>query len=121
MKSLTIKSILIIPIIALLFSSCKKGDKNWGPDIYEPDPSFKVVGYLSGGSFDRIDELEIEKLTYLNLAFANPNKDGMLVCDGGFDVKPVVKKGHDAKLKVFISLAGGGRPDTVAECRGRHD
>jgi hypothetical protein len=113
MKSLTIKSILIIPIIALLFSSCKKGDKNWGPDIYEPDPSFKVVGYLSGGSFDRIDELEIEKLTYLNLAFANPNKDGMLVCDGGFDVKPVVKKGHDAKLKVFISLAGGGRPDTV--------
>ena len=113
MKSLTIKSILIILISFLLLSSCGSEKTKWGPDIYKPDTTFKVVGYISSWSFDRIDELEIEKLTYLNLAFANPDKDGNLICDGGYDVKPVVKKGHDAGLKVFISLAGGGKPDTI--------
>jgi chitinase len=113
MKSLILKPLLIITVSLLLFTSCNKGGKNWGPDIYKPDTTFKVVGYISGWSFDKIDELEIEKLTYLNLAFANPDKDGNLVCDGGFDVKPVIKKGHDAGLKVFISLAGGGKPDTL--------
>ncbi len=113
MKQLTFKSLLIIAISLLLCSSCNKGTKNWGPDIYKPDTTFKVVGYLSSGSFDRIDTLEIGKLTYLDLAFGNPDKEGNLVCDGGYDVKPVAKKGHDAGLKVFISLAGGGRPDTV--------
>jgi len=113
MKSLRIKFILTILISIPLFASCGSGKTKWGPDIYIPDTTFKVVGYISGWSFDRIDELEIEKLTYLNLAFANPDKEGNLLSDGGFDVKPVVKKGHDAGLKVFISLAGGGRPDTI--------
>jgi len=108
-----VNSLLIISIILLVCTSCKQGKKDWGPDIYQPDTTFKVVGYISGWSFDKINELEIEKLTYLNLAFANPDKDGNLVCDGGFDVQPVIKKGHDAGLKVFISLAGGGKPDTV--------
>lgn len=112
MKSLFFKSLLIVLITSSFFSSCNRGVK-WGPDIYVTDTTFKVVGYLSGGSFDRIDELEIEKLTYLNLAFANPDKDGNLVFDGGFDVTPVIKKGHTAGLKVFISLGGGGKPDTV--------
>lgn len=73
--------------------------------------SFKVVGYLSGGNFSRIDELELNRLTHLNLAFANPDQDGNLVFDGGFDIAPVVKKAHAAGLKVFVSLAGGGKPD----------
>ena len=73
--------------------------------------SFKVVGYLSGGNFRRIDELELNRLTHLNLAFANPDKDGKLVFARGLDIAPVVKKGHAAGLKVFVSLAGGGRPD----------
>jgi GH18 family chitinase len=71
------------------------------------------VGYLGGGNFDKIDSLELNKLTYLNLAFGNPDKDANLVFDDNFDIPPIVKKGHDAGLKVFISLAGGGRPDTV--------
>ena len=113
MKTSELESLMFAIISFLLITSCKTENHNWGPDIYKPDTTFKVVGYISGWSFDRIDSLEIEKLTYLNLAFANPDKDGNLVCDGGFDVKPVIKKGHDAGLKVFISLAGGGRPDTI--------
>ncbi|MBI5010040.1 MAG: glycoside hydrolase [Bacteroidia bacterium] len=113
MKNLSIKPLLAILASGLLSFSCNTGDKDWGPDIYKPDNSFKVVGYLSGWSFDKIDQLEIEKLTYLKLAFANPDKDGNLVMDGGYDPRPIVEKGHGKGLKVFISLAGGGRPDTV--------
>jgi len=95
------------------FTSCQRRAVSYGPDIYKVDTTFKVVGYLGGDNFKRIDELELNRLAYLSLAFANPDKDGNLVFDGGFDIAPVVKKGHEAGLKVFVSLAGGGRPDTA--------
>jgi len=82
----------------------------YGPDIYLDDPGFKVVGYLPAGDFDQIDQIELERLTYLDLAFANPDLDGNLVFSGGADVTPVVEKGHAAGVKVLVSLAGGGRP-----------
>ena len=100
----------MIYLCILIGLSCKK---TYGPDIYTPDTSFKVVGYLSGWNFGVIDDLEIEKLSYLNLAFANPDMDGNLIFDDKADITPVVKKGHDAGVKVFISLAGGGKPDTT--------
>lgn len=97
-----------------IFMSCSKNETiQYGPDIYQPDPGFKVVGYLAGGNFDQIDSLELDKLTYLNLAFGNPDQDHHLAFDGGADIGPIIRKGHDAGLKVFISLAGGGRPDTT--------
>ncbi|MBK7711993.1 MAG: glycoside hydrolase [Bacteroidales bacterium] len=94
----------------ILLFSCKT---YYGTAIYKPDTSFKVVGYISGGSFDKLDSIELNKLTYLNLAFANPDKEGYLVMDDNADVSIGVNKGHAANLKVFISLGGGGRPDTV--------
>ncbi len=113
MKFEKLSSLPMLLFILMVCLSCNKGDKNWGPDVYQADTTFKVVGYLSGWGFDKINDLEIEKLTYLNLAFANPDQDGNLIFDGGFEVTPVIKKAHDAGLKVFISLAGGGKPDTV--------
>ena len=100
--------------LAMLFcTSCSTKTVNYGPDIYKPDTGFKVVGYLGGGNFDKLDSIELNKLTYFNLAFANPDKDGNLKMDDHADLVPAVKKGHEANTKVFISLAGGGRPDTV--------
>jgi len=112
MRTSRVSVILILMFFAaaLSFSRSRTG---YGPDVHKKDTSFKVVGYLAGGNFRRIDELELNRLTYLNLAFANPDKDGKLVFDGGFDIAPVVNKGHAAGLKVFVSLAGGGRPDTA--------
>jgi GH18 family chitinase len=95
---------------ALSISRSQAGD---GSDVHKKGASFKVVGYLSGRNFRRIDELELNRLTHLNLAFANPDKDGKLVFSRGLDIAPVVNKGHAAGLKVFVSLAGGGRPDTA--------
>ena len=110
------ESLTKLPLLLLFFLvciSCSKDSKDWRPDVYKADTTFKVVGYLSGWGFSKVNKLEIERLTYLNLAFANPDKDGHLIFDGGFDVTPVINKAHDAGLKVFISLAGGGKPDTL--------
>lgn len=102
--------ILMFCAAALSISHLRAGD---GADVPQKDASFKVVGYLSGRSFARIDELELNRLTHLNLAFANPDKEGKLVFSRGLDIAPVVAKGHAAGLKVYVSLAGGGRPDTA--------
>lgn len=105
--------LLTIAGFAFCILSCEEKTQTYGPDIYQEDTSFKVVGYLAAGGFDEIDDLELERLTYLNLAFGNPDKDGNLVFSRNADIRPVVDKGHAAGLKVFVSLAGGGRPDTT--------
>jgi chitinase len=106
---------ILLPLfsIFLTFLAGTSCQTKYGPDIYQPDNSFKVVGYIGGGNFSRLDSIELNKLTYLNLAFASPDKNGYLVMDDKADVKIGVDKGHAAGLKVFISLGGGGRPDTV--------
>jgi chitinase len=113
MKLPVIVRFLLFPLTVLLAASCGTKTVDYGPDIYQPDNSFKVVGYIGGGNFDKLDSIELNRLTYLNLAFANPDRNGRLVMDDNADVATGVKKGHDANLKVFISLGGGGRPDTL--------
>jgi hypothetical protein len=108
-KSISFKLSLAICIFLFFFSSCKDDKtERYGPDIYQPDTQFKVVGYLMAGGFSMMDELELDRLTYLNLAFANPGTDGKLVFDDIPDIGPAVTKGHAAGLKVFVSIAGGG-------------
>lgn len=115
-KSYFFFKLSIIILLFVVLNSCQKDNKKpyaTSPDIYIEDTSFKVVGYLGSGGFGKIDDLELEKLTHLNLAFANPDENGKLIFSRSKDIKPVVEKGHEAGLKVFISLAGGGKPDTA--------
>jgi len=109
----TLKLVFLSFLVVILFNSCEKEPYATGPDIYVEDTGFKVVGYLAAGGFKQIDDLELDKLTYLNLAFGNPDENGNLVFSRNADIKPIVNKGHEAGLKVFVSLAGGGRPDTT--------
>ncbi len=67
---------------------------------------FKVIGYLPYYRFQLIDEIQFDKITHLNIAFANPDQDGNLSI-GGRDMTDVVNAAHDANVDVFISLAGG--------------
>lgn len=113
MKTPHYQHFFLIILFLLILVSCEKKPYETGPEIYVEDVDFKVVGYLSAGGFEVIDELELEKLTHLNLAFANPGKDGSIVFSRNADIKPIVKKGHEVGLKVYVSLAGGGRPDTT--------
>jgi len=103
----------LIVLCLIMFVSCKKDEGITAPDTYVDDTGFKVVGYIAARGFDKIDKLEIDKLTHMNLAFGNPDKDGKLVFSRDADIKPIVEKGHSAGLKVFVSIAGGGIPDTA--------
>ncbi len=68
---------------------------------------FKSIGYLPYYRFDLIDQIQLEKLTHLNVAFANPDEFGNLSVND-IDIDPIVNRAHSAGLQVFISLGGGG-------------
>lgn len=68
--------------------------------------SFKVVGYLPSYRFSWLNDIEFDRLTHVNIAFANPDAQGNLSC-GGVDIAPAVAKAHQHGCKVFVSLAGG--------------
>jgi GH18 family chitinase len=89
--------------VTLFLLCCCWGIALWGQSVQEQ----KVVGYLPYYRFPVVDELQLDKLTHLCIAFANPDARGRLQTEG-VDISPVVKQAHQEGLKVLISLAGGG-------------
>ena len=67
---------------------------------------FKVIGYLLYARFDLLDQMDLEKLTHLNIAFLNPDDEGKLQLPSG-NIDEVIDRAHEADLEVFLSLAGG--------------
>lgn len=68
--------------------------------------SFKVIGYLPYYRFSWLNDIEFERLTHVNIAFANPDEFGNLSVEGT-NITPAIYKAHQNGCKVFISLAGG--------------
>ncbi|HOY04133.1 MAG TPA: glycosyl hydrolase family 18 protein [Saprospiraceae bacterium] len=66
---------------------------------------FKVVGYLAMWNTGAC-EVSWDRLTHVNLAFANPDINGDLHVDGA-DPDPVIAAAHAHGVQVFVSLAGG--------------
>ncbi|MBN8676619.1 MAG: T9SS type A sorting domain-containing protein [Chitinophagales bacterium] len=66
----------------------------------------KVVGYLPYYRFSWINDIEFERLTHVNIAFANPDANGNLSVES-VSITNAVDKAHAAGCEVFISLAGG--------------
>ncbi|NBC06019.1 MAG: hypothetical protein GVY26_02390 [Bacteroidetes bacterium] len=90
----------IVTVSLLLFS--------WGAALQaQVSPAAKVVGYLPCYRFPVVEDLQLDKLTHLCIAFANPDAYGRLQTEG-IDIKPVVKRAKRDSVKVLISLAGGG-------------
>jgi chitinase len=80
----------------------------WGvPTLAQTSSSTKVVGYLPCYRFPVVEDLAIDKLTHLCIAFANPDAYGRLHTEG-IDIKPVVERARRDSVKVLVSLAGGG-------------
>lgn len=73
------------------------------PDLFSQ--SFKTIGYLPDYRFSLIDRINLDQLTHLNIAFANPDMDGNL-STGGQDIAMIVDKAHTQGVQVYISLAG---------------
>jgi GH18 family chitinase len=68
--------------------------------------SFKSVGYIPYYRTHLIDSFAFEKLTHVNIAFANPDIEGNLSF-GNTDIDPIIARAHESHVEVFISLAGG--------------
>ena len=74
--------------------------------------SKEILGYLPYYRFNKVSDIEFEKLTQLNIAFANPTADtSIIVPNEDFDA--IIEIAHNAQVKVCISLAGGavGNPE----------
>jgi len=97
----------ILFFMSSLFSvySCTSEKENNPEEV--KSKKARVVGYLSADSFDKITSIEFCKLTHLNIAFANPDKNGNLVFDGDIDAVTKYVKSVNPNIVISISLAGG--------------
>ena len=100
--------ILIVIATTLIVQSCRpKSDEKKSKVQFKSD-NFKVIGYLSSKNLDMVDIIDFNALTHVNLAFANPNENGTLIFNGEQKLEKTVNTAHQAGVKVFISIAGGG-------------
>ena len=65
-----------------------------------------TVGFLPQYRFEFVDQIDLSKITHLNLAFANPDSLGNLSFNDR-EIAPIINKAKQLGNKVFISLAGG--------------
>ena len=108
-------------------STQKKSDKSrCSQSSCSPDESMRVIGYLPGykGLAESLAKIELSYVSHLNLAFANPDKQGNFMDNGSLlcmpsdsdqqvstaEIQQVVKRAHAAGVKVLMSVAGGVLP-----------
>jgi chitinase len=72
----------------------------------------KVIGYLpTWMSFPTsVNNIDLTKVTHINIAFANPSSSGVLTGVSSSDVAYVVNAAHAKNVKVSISIGGAGAP-----------
>ena len=112
------KIVLIILISSISSISCTKDQE----EIFDnpKNTSAKVIGYLPWYRFSQNDKIEYCKLTHLNIAFANPETDGTIMLpnnSSGITLQNITStaKSKNNKIKIYISLAGGGISSAVLE------
>jgi GH18 family chitinase len=88
--------------------------KEIDPENSKNKKTARVVGYLSSDNFDKMNLIQFCKLTHLNLAFANPDKNGNLNFTGDIDVLVKCVKSVNPNIKISVSLAGGVLSEEVA-------
>lgn len=75
---------------------------------------FKVIGYLPtwNGYPASLSNVDLTKVTHLNIAFANPNSNGDISTYSGTNANlaTVVSAAHAQNVKVLMSLGGAGAP-----------
>ncbi len=64
-----------------------------------------VLGYLPAYRFESVSDIDFSGVTHINIAFANPDKNGNLSAFDK-DIDPVVKKLKNDGIVVYISLGG---------------
>jgi GH18 family chitinase len=97
------------------------------PVMAKVHPKPVIIGYIpafKGPMLAHMDNVDLSKVTHINLSFVNPDptgviaREGLMTCmdtDGGApmsvsDVQAVIDRAHKAGVKVLISLGGGAIP-----------
>ncbi|MFA6084921.1 glycosyl hydrolase family 18 protein [Mucilaginibacter sp.] len=90
-------AILLLPIVQHVVAQ-SAGDK------------FRVIGYMRNqrGLANSIKNVDLDKITHLNIAFINPDSSGNLIVASG--LKDVATLAHKNGVKVFLSIGGGTPP-----------
>jgi len=65
----------------------------------------RIVGYLPHYRFKLVDQMELDKLTHLVIAFGHPSAQGKV--EVPLDIWPITRKAKEAGTKVLLSLGGG--------------
>lgn len=108
-------TILKLPILFLLLSITVTG--SCGPDARDNSaeesvdgPRLRVLGYLfaHGNWWERLQEVDLDAITDLNLAFLNPDASGDFVRSP--DLVKLVQRAHAHDVQVFFSIGGGSPP-----------
>ncbi|HRR77386.1 MAG TPA: glycosyl hydrolase family 18 protein [Ruminococcus sp.] len=78
----------------------------------ENETSYRIVGYLPDWNYKPFSELDLSKLTNINIAFCNPDESGRLHCNIPENrLKNIISDAHSSNVKVFAALGGGGGCD----------
>lgn len=79
---------------------------------------FKVIGYIwsRANMVQDLKKVDLGKITHLNIAFINPNPDGVFKDVPGLDT--VVQMAHQRNIKVLLSCGGGSSHAYYAKLLG---
>ncbi len=89
-------------------------------EIPTKETDMKVIGYLTTWNYSCYKTLDWDNLTHINIAFVNPDKNGVFKNSIGNDatLKSIVDTAHENGVKVLASLGGWGGsvnyPDLVS-------
>ncbi|MBS7254854.1 glycosyl hydrolase family 18 protein [Flavobacterium branchiicola] len=90
-------------LLSVYSSPAKKGN-----DVTDLKPkTARIVGYLSVDNFSKMTSIQFCKLTHLNIAFANPDKNGNIIFTGDIDALVKYARSANPNIIISISLAGG--------------
>lgn len=97
----------ILFFISSLFSAYSCSAEKQSDTENSKTKTARVVGYLSSDNFSKMNSIQFCQLTHLNIAFANPDKNGNLLFNGDIDKLIKYAKSVNPKIIISISLAGG--------------
>ena len=82
--------------------------------VLSTQAQFRVIGYLNTWQNfpENLDTLVLDKLTHLNIAFAQPDSTGELTNFKGLD--QLVETAHRHRVKVLISVGGADPGHSIA-------
>jgi chitinase len=74
---------------------------------------FRIVGYFKGDIRTEASKIDFAKITHLNVAFINPDSNGVFQVIPGLSA--LVAKAHENNVKVLAALGGGKAPKYYAQ------